>query len=123
MRSFLCMFVALALASCARREPSEITVELDKPTRVKDCNVWLREVTIKPDSAFMAWKCNVPESAPNWWGEGFEPPAATILEGDCVRFDLVYYCVKDINPEDLSATLVATYKPLDSSYDHLRPLR
>ncbi|MDI3289706.1 hypothetical protein [Polyangium sp. 15x6] len=123
MRSFLYMFVALALASCGRGEPSEVTVELDKSTRVNGCNVWLRSVTIKPDSAWMAWACGVPESAPNWWGKGFEPPASTILEGDCVRLDQTYYCVKDINPENLSATLVATYKPLDSSYDHLRPIR
>jgi hypothetical protein len=121
MRFSFFMIATLILSACSRGEPSEITVELDKPTRVKDCNVWLRSVTIKPDSAFMTWKCNVPESAPNWWGEGMEPPAATILEGDCVLLDQKFYCVKDINPENLSATLVATYESL---YDEqIRPLR
>jgi len=55
MRTALLIIVAVALAACRRAEPSEVTVELDKVSRVKDCNVWLRSVTIKPDSAFMTW--------------------------------------------------------------------
>ncbi|MDI3289707.1 hypothetical protein [Polyangium sp. 15x6] len=123
MRLSFLMIAALILASCRRAEPSEVTVELDKVSRVNGCNVLLGEVTIKPDAGFFTWACDVPESAPNWWGEGSQPPPATILEGDCVRLDQTYYCVEDINPEDLSVTLKATYKPIDSSYDQLRPIR
>lgn len=119
--SFFIMMAVLVLASCGRREPTEVTVELNKVSHVNGCNVLLDEITIKPDAGFLTWACKVPESAPNWWGEGSEPPAATILEGDCVLLDQTFYCVKDINPEDLSATLVATYKSL---YDEqIRPLR
>jgi hypothetical protein len=121
--SVLFLIAALILASCSRTEPSEVTVELDKVARVNGCNVVASGITIKPDAAFFQWACGVPESAPKWWGESFEPPPNTILEGDCVRLDQRYYCVKDINPEHMSVTLKATYKPLDSSYDHLRPIQ
>lgn len=123
MRFLLLMMAILALPSCGRTEPSEVTVELDKVSRVNGCNVLVNQVFIKPDAAWIKWACGVPESAPKWWGESFEPPASTILEGDCVRLDQRYYCVKDINPENTSVTLKATYEPLDSSYDQLRPIR
>jgi hypothetical protein len=123
MRLTPLIFGILVLASCGRSEPSDITVELDKPTRVKDCNVWLRQVTIKPDAAWLTRACGVPESAPNWWGEGVEPPTTTILEGDCVRLDNRFYCVEDINPEEMSATLKATYEVTHRQIDHLRPIR
>jgi len=115
------VFAAIVLSACSRGEPSEVTVELNKPTRVNGCNAWLREVTIKPDAGWLKWACNVPESAPNWWGDSFEPPAATILEGDCVRLGEKFYCVKDIDPEEMSATLVVTYKGLTD--EQIRPIR
>ncbi|MRG97101.1 hypothetical protein [Polyangium spumosum] len=123
MRFTFLMIAVLTLTSCSRTEPTEVTLERNKVARVNGCNALVTQVYIKPDAAWFKWACGVPESAPNWWGEGFEPPASTLLEGDCVRIDQTYYCVKDINPEDMSVTLVATYKPIDSSYDHLRPLR
>lgn len=121
MRVLFLMIAPLILSACSRGEPAEITVELDKVARVNGCNVLVNHVFIKPDAAWIKWVCGVPESAPNWWGEKFEPPASTILEDDCVRLDQKFYCVKDINPEDLSVTLVATYESL---YDEqIRPLR
>jgi hypothetical protein len=123
MRVSFLIIAALVLSACSRGEPSVVTVELNKVKRVNGCNVLLRDVTTKSNAAWMAWVCNVPESAPNWWGEEFEPPDSTLLEGDCVRLDQTYYCVKDINPEDMSVTLKATYKPIARDYyEHLRPI-
>lgn len=120
------MFVALALASCGRGEPTEITLELKRPTRVNGCNVFLHHALGgEPLVADITYVCDVPESfihEKNWWGNGTQPPADSLLLGDCARLGNRFYCLEAIEPGE-SATLKATYEILhDRRIDHLRPI-
>ncbi|MDI1481198.1 hypothetical protein [Polyangium sp. y55x31] len=126
MRSCLYMLVVLALVSCARGEPTEVTLELEKPTRVNGCNVFLDEALRQdPLVAYLSHACDVPESAlkeENWWGEGPKRPWTGMHVGDCVRLGNRFYCLEAIEPGE-SATLKATYEILHHRrIDHLRPI-
>ncbi|MDI1435417.1 hypothetical protein [Polyangium sorediatum] len=127
MRSFLCIFAALALASCARGDPSEVTLEVGKVSHVDGCNVFLHEALGgEPVLALVGHVCDVPESftkEKNWWGEGQRPLCTGISVGDCLRFGKKVYCMEEMDPGK-SVTLKATYENLhDRRFDHLRPIR
>ncbi|MDC0742565.1 hypothetical protein [Polyangium mundeleinium] len=127
MRSSLCICVALALASCARGEPSEVTLELKKPTRVNGCHIYLHHVLLRdPPIADVTFACDVPESAlkeKNWWGQGVQRPATELGMGDCLRLGNRFYCTEIMQPGE-SVTLKATYEILhDRRIDHIRPIR
>jgi len=113
MRSFVLMIVALALASCARGEPSEVTLEVGKAVRVNGCNVFLHHALLgEPFVTDVTWVCDAPESAlkeKKWWGEGIPPPASSMYAGDCMRLNKKIYCMVNIEPGE-SATLKATYE-------------
>ncbi|MDI1435418.1 hypothetical protein [Polyangium sorediatum] len=126
MRTALLMIVSVALASCARGEPSEVTLEVGKATRVHGCNVFVHDATPgDPPASFMTSACDVPESfvnEKNWWGEGIQRPATTMLMGDCMRLGDRFYCLVEMEPGE-SVTLKATYEVTHRRVDHLRPIR
>ncbi|MDC0742566.1 hypothetical protein [Polyangium mundeleinium] len=126
MRLSILIIIAGMLSACTHGEPSKVTLNLEKPTRVNDCNVFLDEALLQdPLVAYLTYACDVPESAlneKNWWGEGSKRPWTGMYVGDCLRLGNRFYCMETIKPGE-SVTLKATYEITHRRGDHLRPIR
>ncbi|MDI1481197.1 hypothetical protein [Polyangium sp. y55x31] len=127
MRASFLILAALTFPACSRGEPTEVTLDVGKATRVNGCNVFVHDA--KPGerpASFMTPACDVPESLvneKNWWGEGLPRPATTMIMGDCMRLGDRFYCMVGLEA-DKSVTLKATYEITHPRrVDHLRPIR
>ena len=126
MRVAFFIIIAATLASCGRAEPSGVTLEIDKATRVNGCHISLDNALLQdPPVAHLTYACDVPESAlkeKNWWGTGSKPPWTAMNVGDCLRLNKKIYCMERIEPGK-SATLKATYEEKHWNGDLLERIR
>jgi hypothetical protein len=115
--SFLLLFALFAAACNRPAEPPYFFILHRSQVALKmGCDVVLDDATSQ--NVTLRYACMVPideRTEERWWGNRPEPTPITMKVGDCLRLEIIYYCVEEIDPGK-SVSFRPTYTP--ESYDN-----
>lgn len=124
----LLLAVGVTSACGSPSKGSSVVVEMGKVERINGCHVSMDLVRYYKDDSPMGdfrFVCDVPESAlkeKKWWGDQSPPLMFSMLVGDCLRLDKIWYCVEAFESQKF-VTLAPTYEMADRDITHINRIR
>lgn len=124
----LLLAVGVTCACGSPSKASRVTIEKGKVARINGCHVSMDLVRYYKDDSPMGdfrFVCNVQESALNtkdWWGDQSPPLMFSMLAGDCIRLEKLWYCVEGFESQKF-VRLVPTYEQADRDITHINRIR